>query len=111
MLSVLAVGATPGPEPEPPSSIEVLHAHDADEAVEKLGRNRRIDAVLVLPGVEPSSTVTAILEDVLAPPPIFLPAGSPPIPGTRTLDAPAADREALLRLVAEALEGSRSPED
>ena len=111
MLSVLAVGAAPGPEPEPPSSIEVLHARDADEAVEKLGRNRRIDAILVLPGAEPSSTVAAILEDVLAPPPIFLPAGSSPLPGTRTLGAPAADPEALLRLLAEALEGSRSPED
>jgi len=49
MLALLVVGPDPAALPEAGSAIEILHAHGADEAVEKLGRNRRIDAVLVLP--------------------------------------------------------------
>jgi hypothetical protein len=109
VLAVLVVGAPAESERDPPSSVELLHARDADEAVEKLGRNRRIDAVLVLPGVEAASAVAAIRDDVLAPPPIFLPARAEPLPGTRMLAAPATDREELLRLVAEELEGSGPP--
>jgi hypothetical protein len=103
MLSVLIVGHPSEAEPEPPSGIEILHARSADEAVEKLGRNRRIDAVLILDSREAAEIVEAIREDVVAPPPIFLPGGSTPLPGTRVLPAPAEDEAALFRLLAEAL--------
>jgi hypothetical protein len=108
MISILVVGAPGDREPEPPSDIEVLHARDEDEAVEKLGRNRRIDAVLVLDEKRLAETVTAIDEDVLAPPPIFAPATSGGVSGARRLAAPPGDVARLLRLLAEELEGSGS---
>ncbi len=105
MIAVLVVGeskAFAAPQ-DPESSVEVLHARDAEEAVEKLGRNRRIDAVLVLAVAEAGEIVAAIREDLLAPPPIFLAAGGPAIVGTRVL--PAEGPTALLALVVEALGG------
>lgn len=85
-------------------SVEVLHAHDPDEAVEKLARNRRIDAVLLLCGVENARILEAIREDIPAAPPIFLPASDQtPLPGAWLL--PPGDPEELIdRLVAK-LEG------
>jgi hypothetical protein len=105
VLAVLVVGESAqfDAAPEPGSSLEVLHARDAEEAVEKLGRNRRIDAVLILSPAQASATVAAIREDILAPPPIFLPAGAPAISGTRALAA--EDPAGLLARVAQALEG------
>jgi hypothetical protein len=105
VLAVLVVGesAQLRAVPEPESSLEVLHARDAEEAVEKLGRNRRIDAVLILSATEASATVAAIREDILAPPPIFLPAGAPEISGARALAA--QDPTGLLALIAQALGG------
>lgn len=46
MISVLAVDPRGPVELDPPPAIEVLWAHSAEEALEKLARNRRIDAVL-----------------------------------------------------------------
>jgi hypothetical protein len=90
MLAVLVVGKDPAAAlPEAGSAIEILHAHGADEAVEKLGRNRRIDAVLILPTADAAEIVAAIREDVVSPPPIFLAAGAPKIPATTRL----AERE------------------
>jgi hypothetical protein len=105
LLTVLVVAEPPGqgPQQEPDSSLEVLHARDAEEAVEKLARNRRIDAVLVLSQAEAPAIVAAIREDVLAPPPIFLAEGSPQIPGTRALAAREPAR--LVELVAQELAG------
>lgn len=105
MLTLLVVGESGAPEglPEPASSLEVLRARGAEEAVEKLGRNRRIDAVLVLGAGDAAAAVEAIREDVLAPPPIFLPAGALEIPGTRRLEA--ATLPALFEAVARALAG------
>jgi hypothetical protein len=45
MIHLLIVGDTEG-SAVPPPDFEVLHARDADEAAEKLARNRRIDALL-----------------------------------------------------------------
>jgi len=102
MLAILVVGGPGAEEAEPASAIEVLHARDADEAVEKLGRNRRIDAVLVLD--EPAGTVAAIREDIVAPPPIFLPRDAPPVPGARRLEAPG-ETGALVAAVAAEISG------
>jgi hypothetical protein len=87
-------------------SVEILHAHDPDEAVEKLARNRRIDAVLLLCGAENARILEAVREDIPAAPPLFLPASDQtPQPGTRLLQ-PGDPEELVDRLVAELEEGS-----
>jgi hypothetical protein len=86
------------------SSVEVLHARDADEAVEKLARNRRVDAVLLLAGAENAAVARAIREDNLSPPPLFAPASGGEIPGVRGL--PEGDPERLLDLVDRSLAGA-----
>jgi hypothetical protein len=84
------------------SSREILLASDAEEAVEKLARNRRIDAVLLLPFPAAAAAVAAIREELSPPPPLFAPA-SAGLEGVQPLrtDEP----EALLAAVAAALEG------
>ena len=83
------------------SSVEVLLARGADEAVDRLARNRRIDAVLLLAGAENEAIAAAIREDSLAPPPLYLPASAGVIEGASRL---SSDRpEELLDLIAEAL--------
>ena len=103
MIHVLVVASKEDlAEPEAGrSAIEVLHAHGADEAVEKLGRNRRIDAVLLLAGAENEAIAAAIREDSLAPPPFYLPASASDLVGARRLSSDLP-RE-LLDLVARAL--------
>ncbi|MGH9317892.1 MAG: hypothetical protein ACRD1P_12395 [Thermoanaerobaculia bacterium] len=87
-------------------SVEVLHAHGPDDAVEKLARNRRIDAVLLLCGAENKRIMEAIREDIPAAPPIFLPeSDQTPLPGTRLL-SPGDPEELFDRLVRELEEGS-----
>jgi hypothetical protein len=104
MLTFLVVGeTTPAGVLASGSAVEILHARDADEAVEKLGRNRRIDAVLILSPEDAAAIVGAIREDVLSPPPVFLSAGAPEITGTRVLEDRAPAR--LVELVARALQG------
>jgi hypothetical protein len=100
MLSILVVGsfeteiATPGPD------IEILRARDAEDAVEKLGRNRRIDAVLILAESPALSVVRAIEEENLAPPPLFVAASAGPgVSGLRLL--PEDPSLAIKQLVAE----------
>ena len=108
MIAVLAVGPRLDPSIEPRSSIELLHARDADDAVEKLGRNRRVDAVLILEGAETAAVVAAIREDVLAPPPIFRSRDALPAEGIHALPAASADVSALLEALAAEIEGSES---
>jgi hypothetical protein len=107
MIHVLVValeGAALGELAGRRSGIEVLLARGADEAVEKLARNRRIDAVVLLSGAENAAVARAICEDNLSPPPIFAPASSEQIPGVRRLPGEAAGP--VLDLVAEALAGA-----
>jgi hypothetical protein len=85
------------------SSVEVLRARGADEAVEKLGRNRRIDAVLLLQEEASAlETIAAIREDLPAPPPLFLPlpSGAAAPEGVRPL-VPGPAGELLARLIAQ----------
>jgi hypothetical protein len=91
MISVLVVGREgEGPlhlEAEDPS-VEVLTAHGVEDALEKIGRNRRIDALLLCAGSETEAMVEAIREDSPAHPPIFVPAGlALAIPHTLPLEA------------------------
>lgn len=68
-------------------SVEVLTAHGVEDTLEKLGRNRRIDAVLLLSGEDARAIVAAIEEDNPAHPPLFQPAGRRRLSGTRILAA------------------------
>jgi vacuolar-type H+-ATPase subunit F/Vma7 len=82
-------------------SVEVLRARGAEDAVEKLARNRRIDAVLILEGAAAArETISAIRDEHPAPPPLFLPvpSGSSPPEGVRGL-APGPAPDLLARIV------------
>jgi hypothetical protein len=68
-------------------SVEVLTAHGVEDALEKLGRNRRVDAVLILTEEGTAAIVGAIEEDNPAHPPLFQPRGRSRVPGTRILAA------------------------
>ena len=105
MLTVLVVGrhASEVGATEPGSALEILYAGDAEEAVEKLARNRRIDAVLILGSGDARASVEAIAEDVTAPPPIFLAQDAAPVASAMVL--PSRRLEDLLARVVEALEG------
>lgn len=104
MIHVLVagpLGGLPSAFPSLRSSVEVLQTAGADEAVDRLARNRRIDAVLLFAGAENEAIAAAIREDNLAPPPLFFPASAAKVPGARQLasDLPGE----LLDLLAEAL--------
>ncbi|HLN59880.1 MAG TPA: hypothetical protein VK416_15065 [Thermoanaerobaculia bacterium] len=66
-------------------SVEVLTAHGVEDTLEKLGRNRRVDAVLLLEEQGMAAIVAAIEEDNPAHPPLFQAAGGLRVPGTRIL--------------------------
>ena len=66
-------------------SVEVLTAHGVEDTLEKLGRNRRVDAVLLLEEERAAAIVAAIEEDNPAHPPLFQAAGAIRVPGTRIL--------------------------
>jgi hypothetical protein len=89
MISVLVVGGADqvaelaGHDP----SVEVLTARGLEETLEKLGRNRRIDAVLLLEREGAGAIVEGIRDDNPAHPPLFAPASFPRIPGARVLTA------------------------
>ena len=68
-------------------SIEVLRARGIDDAIEKLGRNRRVDAVLVL-GPGAAEAIEEIRAENPAGPPLFT-AGPPAIAGTTREGSPA----------------------
>ena len=74
MLSILIVFPAEK-EPTPPQrrdpSVEVLYARGAEEALEKLARNRRIDAVVMAAGAENPDIEAALREDEPAPPQVF----------------------------------------
>lgn len=79
------------------SAVEVLCARSAEEALDKLGRNRRIDAILLADLADPARLIAEIREDHPSPPPIFLARACTPAPGARHL--PADGPEELLALV------------
>jgi hypothetical protein len=84
--------------PSPDARIEIIRAQDPEEAVERLARNRRIDAILIWKGVPASSVIAAIRAENPAPPPIFVSSGSRPVPsGTRPVaEDPAVAIQELL---------------
>jgi hypothetical protein len=83
-------------------SVEVLTAHGVEDTLEKLGRNRRVDAVLLLTEQGSAAIVEAIEEDNPAHPPLYQSAGRPRVPGTRILAA--EEPEKLIDLLVADLE-------
>lgn len=82
-------------------SLELLHAGDVEEALDRLARNRRIDAVLLLVGPETAREIAElILEEDPAGPPIFVPSTTSEVEGTQTLVARTAE-EILATIVRE----------
>lgn len=101
MMTILAVGA----EAERLASfgashpsIEIVTADGAEDALERLARNRRIDAVLILASPGAAETARLVREEDPGAPPLFAPAAAGPIPGVRALDArtPAEMLEAVV---------------
>jgi hypothetical protein len=90
VITILVVGALEedialaGGDP----SVEILLARGAEEAVEKLSRNRRIDAILLAPTLCAEAAPMIRREDP-ASPPLFV-AGGPPAAGAIWL--PAGER-------------------
>jgi hypothetical protein len=105
MMTILVVGA-PAAEAsryaEAHPSVEILAAAGTEDALEKLARNRRIDAVLLLPGSGAGELAAELAEEDPSAPPLFAPASAGDIPGVRALAAEDPDR--LLELVVQALE-------
>jgi hypothetical protein len=82
-------------------SVEVLAACDAEDALEKLARNRRIDAVLLLGGPDAGAVAGMIREEDPGAPPLYAPASAGAIPHALTLEDASPDR--LVEAVARAL--------
>jgi hypothetical protein len=83
-------------------SLELLHAGDVEQALDRLARNRRIDAVLLLLDRATAAEVAqTVLEEDPGAPPIY--AVGSEVPGTRSL--PESEPAALLLALERALSG------
>lgn len=85
-------------------SLELLHAGDVEETLERLSRNRRIDAVLLLVGPDRAAEIAAVVrEEDPGAPPMFTPASSGSVPDVRAV--PSGSPEELLEAVTRELSG------
>jgi hypothetical protein len=83
-------------------SLELLHADDVEQALDRLARNRRIDAVLLLREARAAAEVARlILEEDPGAPPLYV--VGIPVPGAQSL--PAAEPASLLEALERALAG------
>jgi len=83
-------------------SLELLHATDVEQALDRLARNRRIDAVLLLLDGESAAEIArVVLEEDPAAPPLYAPAAGGEIAGVRAL--PASTAEELLGSIVSSL--------
>jgi hypothetical protein len=83
-------------------SVEILTARENEEALEKLARNRRIDAVLLLAGADAAEFAAMLAEEDPAAPPLFAPVSVGAIPGAIPL--PEGDSAQLLERLVERLD-------
>jgi hypothetical protein len=83
-------------------SLEVMTAEDDEEVLDKLARNRRVDAVLLMPGPGAAALAAEIREEDPAGPPIYAWGESQAIDGVHGLRATSAAEaiEELLRELA-----------
>ena len=105
MITILVLAAPhAGPETgvggQP--SVEILTAATAEEALEKLARNRRIDAVLLLPGSQAAELAATLAEEDPSAPPLFASASAAAVPGVLAL--PDGDLTRLLEEMVRRLE-------
>jgi hypothetical protein len=83
-------------------SIELLHAAELEEALDRLARNRRIDAVLLLLEADAAREIArTVLEEDPAGPPLFASATGGDIAGVLAL--PGSTAEELLGSIAREL--------
>ena len=68
-------------------SLEVMSAEQDEEVLDKLARNRRVDAVLLMPGPGAAALAAAIREEDPAGPPIYGWGDAAGIDGVRGLGA------------------------
>lgn len=83
-------------------SIEIVTAHGSEDALERLARNRRIDAVLLLGGADAGETAGLIASEDPGGPPLFASADVGDVTGVRRLAAGSG--ESLLEELVRALE-------
>jgi hypothetical protein len=105
MITILVVGPRDSvaafAEPDP--SVEILIASDLEDALEKLARNRRVDAVLLLGApAEAAALAQEILKEDPAGPPLFAPESAGAIP--RVGGLPDGSLETLAAEIARHLE-------
>lgn len=99
MIHVLVVDREASRELNPPPSVELLRAHGAEEAAEKLSRNRRVDAVLFLEEDLAREAAGLIRQEDPLAPPLYL-AGEARVPGVTPL-GPGEPFAALAGLIGE----------
>ena len=88
MITILAVGGSEGDLAAAfgrNPSVEIVTARDVEDALEKLARNRRVDAVLLLDADSAPASARIILEEDPAAPPLYAPEAAGAIPGAQTL--------------------------
>ena len=107
MITVLAAGRGAGHLGESRDgsgspSVEVMTAEEDEEVLDKLARNRRIDAVLLMPGEGAAALAAAIREEDPAGPPVYGWGEAARIEGVRGLAAQDA-AAAIEELVADAV--------
>jgi hypothetical protein len=85
------------------ASVEIMTAEDDEEVLDKLARNRRIDAVLLMPGPGAAALAAAIREEDPAGPPIYAWGEPAMAAGVRRLHGPTA--VAAIEELATALSG------
>ena len=102
MITLLLVGSGDAPPAVPPS-VEILRSENADEALEVLSRNRRIDAVLFLDAGTAAETAALLAEEGPSWPPLFQvgEAGGSAVPGSIAALDPGSVLEDLLRHLGE----------
>lgn len=109
MITILVVGEPEEAEKldrvaERKPSLELLHARDVEETLERLSRNRRIDAVLLLVAPDRAAEIAAVVrEEDPGAPPLFAPASPEPVSDVRAVHA--ATPEELLDVVTRELSG------
>lgn len=104
MITILAVGADTGglstlAARDP--SVEVLTASGVEDALEKLARNRRIDAVFLAGPSDAAGVARVIREEDPGAPPLFAPASAGSLPGVHAVGEESAERivEAIAHLL------------
>src|SRR5258706_4124971 len=81
MIHLLIVDPVEPGELSPPATFELLWASGAEEAAEKLARNRRIDAVLFFDRAIAAETARLLQAEDPSFPPLFLAGAGPEQPG------------------------------